>query len=256
MTIRATSVGRETRGAATVDDLAIDAGEDPPLQAYLVTHDGPPGPAVLAWHWFDTAADDSDRTQFLDEAVQLAGLGVTTLLPQGRFPWSTPPTTADADVAAIRAEVARIHAGFELLRATPGVDGSRLALVGHDFGGMLAAVAAPDVEGLRAVVLIAATPRWGDWFLPFWPIPDDRLDYLRALRPVDPIERIGQVRDAAVLFQFGRRDFFIAPMTGLEVRGGAPEGAELLPYDDEHGMRDPQVRSDRIDFLRRILLLA
>src|SRR5690348_18408277 len=110
MTVPITTVGRETRGPATILDLAVQAGEDPPLQAYLVTHDGPPGPAVLAWHWFDTAADDSDRTQFLDEAVQLAGLGVTTLLPQGRFPWSTPPTTAGADVAAIRAEVARIHA--------------------------------------------------------------------------------------------------------------------------------------------------
>jgi hypothetical protein len=121
---------------------------------------------------------------------------------------------------------------------------------------MLAAVAAPDVADLRALVLIAATPRWGDWFLPFWPIADDRIDYLRALRPVDPIERVGAVRDAAILFQFGRRDFFIAPMTGLEFRAGAPEGAELLPYDDEHGMRDPQVRADRIAFLRRTLALA
>ena len=45
MTVRATSVGRETRGAATIDDLAIDAGEDPPLEAYLISHDGPPGSA-------------------------------------------------------------------------------------------------------------------------------------------------------------------------------------------------------------------
>ena len=73
-------------------------------------------------------------------------------------------------------------------------------------------------------MLIAATPRWADWFLPFWPIPDDRIDYLRALRPLDPIERIGSVGDAEVLFQFGRRDFFIAPMTGLEFRGAAPDG--------------------------------
>ena len=256
MTVRTRSVGRETRGPATIDDLAIDAGEDPPLEAYLVTHDAAPGPAILCWHWFDTAADDSDRTQFLDEAVELAGLGITSLLPQGRFPWSTPPTTAGADVAAIQAEVDRLHAGIEVLRATHGVDGSRIGLVGHDFGGMLAAVAAPDVEGLRALVLIAATPRWGDWFLPFWPIPDDRLDYLRALRPLDPIERVGQVRGASILFQFGRRDFFIAPMTGLEFKGGAPEGADLLPYDDEHGMRDPAVRADRIAFLRRTLLPA
>jgi hypothetical protein len=105
-------------------------------------------------------------------------------------------------------------------------------------------------------VIIAATPRWGDWFLPFWPIPDDRLDYLRALRPLDPIERVAAVHDAAILFQFGRRDFFIAPMTGLEFRAAAPAGAELQAYDDEHAMRDPRIRTDRLEFLRRTLALA
>ena len=261
MTVSYRSIGRETRGPVVIDDIAIDAGDDPPIEAFLVTPCSPdggvavrqPGPAMLAWHWFDTAADDNDRTQFVDEAVELAGRGVTSLLPQGRFPWSTPPTGAAADRAAIEGEVARIHAGLAVLRALATVDRSRLALVGHDFGGMFAAVAAPDVAGLRALVLIAATPRWGDWFLPFWPIPDDRLDYLAALRSIDPIERITAVAGARVLFQFGRRDFFIAPMTGLEFRAAAPDGAELLPYDDEHAMRDPQVRAERRAFLLRAL---
>ena len=50
------------------------------MAAYLVGPESPatdPGPALLAWHWFDTEAPDGDRTQFLDEAVTLAGLGVT-----------------------------------------------------------------------------------------------------------------------------------------------------------------------------------
>lgn len=256
MSVPTTSVGSERRGPAVIDDVILETGDDPPFPAYLVTHDGPPGPAVLAWHWFDTDADDSDRTQFLDEAVELAAVGVSTLLPQGRFPWSQPPTGAAADVAAIEAEVARLHAGLDVLRTLGVVDAGRLALIGHDFGGMLATVAAPDVAGLRALVVIAATPRWADWFLPFWPITDDRLDYLRALRPIDPIERVAALRDAAVLFQFGRRDFFIAPMTGLEFRAAAPEGAELLAYDDEHGMRDPAIRADRLAFLHRTLGLG
>ena len=261
MTVDYRSIGRKTRGPVVIDDIAIDAGDDPPIEAFLVAPaspdggggQGPPGPAILAWHWFDTAADDNDRTQFVDEAVELAGRGLTSLLPQGRFPWSTPPSGADADRAAIEGEVARIHAGVAVLRAMDTVDPGRIALVGHDFGGMFAAVAAPDVADLRALVLIAATPRWGDWFLPFWPIPDDRLDYLTALRSLDPIERIGGVGDVRVLFQFGRRDFFIAPMTGLEFRAAAPDGAELLPYDDDHAMRDPQVRADRRAFLLHAL---
>jgi pimeloyl-ACP methyl ester carboxylesterase len=258
MTVRVTSVGREARGSAVIEDLGIDAGVDPPLVAYRVTPDGtsgPPGPALLAWHWFDTQADDSDRTQFLDEAVELAGLGVTTLLPQGRFPWASAPSGAAGDVAAIEAEVARIHAGLDVLRATPRVDASRLALVGHDFGGMLAAVAAPDVADLRALVIIAATPRWGDWFLPFWPIAGDRWDYLRALAPVDPITRIPELAPRPVCLQFAKGDFFIADMTGLELHRAAGEPKEIHAYEADHGVRHPQARADRLAFLRRTLSL-
>ena len=105
--------------------------------------------------------------------------------------------------------------------------------------------------------MIAATPRWGDWFLPFWPIAEDRLDYLRAMRPLDPIERIGDAAPAAVLFQFGRHDFFIAAMTGLEFRRAAPDGAELIAYDAEHDMRDShRSAADRLAFLARHLDLA
>ena len=38
-------------------------------------------------------------------------------------------------------------------------------VVGHDFGGMLAAVEAADEDRLTALVIVAATPRWADWFL-------------------------------------------------------------------------------------------
>lgn len=256
---------RDARVGATIDDITYPDSTDRPTAAYLVRPDvapavpAEPGPAVLAWHWFDTEAPDGDRTQFLDEAVTWARHGITSLLPQGHFPWQTAPSGAAADIAQIEADVDRLHRGVDVLRAEAGVDAGRLALVGHDFGGMLAAVAAPDVAGLRALVVIAATPRWGDWFLPFWPIADDRIDYLRALRPLDPIERIGQVGAAAptdLLFQFGRRDFFIAAMTGLEFRAAAPAGSQLLAYDDEHAMRDPQVMTDRLAFLLRALGLS
>src|SRR6185503_17023349 len=114
------------------------------------------------------------------------------LLPQGRFPWQLAPDNAVDDAAAVRAEVARLRAALALLVGRPDVDPARLGVVGHDFGGILAAVAAAEETHLRALVIVAATPRWGDWFLPFWQIADDRIEYLRAMRPLDPIERIGE----------------------------------------------------------------
>lgn len=253
-TVPLTEVGSDERPGALVVDVRYPGSDGDPVSAYLVRPtDARPGPAILAWHWLDTEAPDGDRTQFVDEAVQLAGRGVTSLLPQGRFPWTIAPTSAVADLAAIEAEVDRLERGMAVLAGLPGVDPTRLALVGHDFGGMLATIAAARTSGLRALVVIAATPRWGDWFLPFWPIADDRIDYLRAMRPLDPIERIADAAPTPVLFQFGRADFFIAPMTGLEFRRAAADDAELLAYDDDHAMRRPEVRSDRLAFLERHL---
>jgi pimeloyl-ACP methyl ester carboxylesterase len=136
------------------------------------------------------------------------------------------------------------------------VDAARLDVVGHDFGGMLAAVEAGDDDRLRSLVIVAATPRWADWFLVFWDIPEDRIDYLRAMRSVDPIERIGEVAPAEVLFQFGRMDFYIAAMSGLEFHATAPARSELLSYDTGHDMRLPGIRDDRRAFLVRTLGLT
>ena len=254
-----------TAPTAIVEDITYEGPDGEPVVAYLVRPErttagdtGRPGsgPAILAWHWLDGEAPDGDRTQFLDEAGDWAALGVTSLLPQGRFPWVDDPSGSEADRPAILGEVGRLRAGLDLLAERPDVDPARLAVVGHDFGGMIAAVAAADEDRLRALVLVAATPRWGDWFLPFWPIAEDRIDYLRALRPLDPIECIGRASPAEVLFQFGTRDYFIAPMSGREFQRAAPEGTEARTYDAEHAMRDPAIRADRLAFLRAKLGLG
>jgi pimeloyl-ACP methyl ester carboxylesterase len=256
-------LGTTERGPALVDDLTYAGPEGEAVEAYLVRpatsvkRDNAAavdrGPGILMWHWLDGEAPDGNRTQFLDEAADLAAAGVVSLLPQGRFPWRIAPDRAAADVAEIGAEVARLRAGLDLLAARPDVDPTRLAMVGHDFGGMLAIVAAADETRLRALVVVAATPRWGDWFLRFWPIADDRIDYLRALRPLDPIEQIGHCRPAALLSQFAERDFFIAPMTALELHRAAPEGSELAWYETGHDMRLPGLVHDRRMFLARHL---
>jgi hypothetical protein len=251
----------EVRGSALVDDLVYDGPDGLGVEAYLVrpaAHDPADELAagLVMWHWLDSEAPDGNRTQYLEEAADLASAGAVCLLPQGRFPWSQPPTGSAADTSEVRAEATRLRAGLDLLAARSDVDAARLGVVGHDFGGMIAAVEAADEDRLAALVIVAATPRWGDWFLPFWDIPEDRIDYLRAMRPIDPIEVIGRAAPAAVLFQFGRSDFFIAAMSGLEFRASAPAGTELLPYDTGHDMRLPEIAADRRAFLVRTLGLS
>jgi hypothetical protein len=216
--------------------------------------DGGRGPALLFLHWFDTDAPDGNRTQFRDEAAALAREhGVVSVLPQGRFPWAEPPSDAEADAARIRAEVAAHGAAVDLLVGRSDIDASRIGLVGHDFGAMHGIVLAAGDPRLAAVVAVAATPRWGDWFLPFWPIAGDRHDYLRALHPLDPVTRIGDVAPRPVLLQFARHDFYIAEMSGFELHRAAGEPKELAAYDADHAMRVPDARNARAAFLGRAL---
>jgi hypothetical protein len=254
------TLGTDRRAGALVDDVVFSGPDGLPVEAYLVRPDEDDAAApvrsragIMLWHWLDSEAPDGDRTQYLDEAAELAASGAVSLLPQGRFPWTAPPTGSVADSVAIRAEVARLRAGLDILTARRDVDPDRLGVVGHDFGGMFATLAGAEEERVKALVVVAATPRWGDWFLTFWDLHEDRIDYLRAMRPLDPIEQVGRLAPAAALFQFGRRDFYIAAMSGLEFHGAAPEGSELLTYETGHDMRLAEIRADRQAFLARML---
>jgi dienelactone hydrolase len=251
---------------AVVEDIRYEAGADVSgdVEAYLVrpaevaVGGSDRSAGVLFWHWLETRSPDGNRTQFLEEAQALAPRGAVSLLPQGRFPWTIDPSGSTADLAEIAHEVARLRAGLDLLAARPDVDPERLAVVGHDFGGMLAIVAAAEDPRIRSLVVVAATPRWSDWFLPFWPIAEDRIDYLRATGPVDPIERIGAVAPRPILLQFGERDWFIAPMAawGLRRAVGSDDSVELKMYDAEHDMHHADTGPDRAAFLARTLKLG
>jgi pimeloyl-ACP methyl ester carboxylesterase len=239
-----------TRDGVRVRDIRVADTE-----AYLVEPvAGARGPGLVFLHWFDTEAPDGNRSQFLDEASALArAYGAVSILPQGRFPWTAAPTDAGADSERIRAEVERHRAALDLLAAHDDVEAGRIGLVGHDFGAMHGVILAAEDARVAATVMIAATPRWGDWFLPFWPIAGDRWDYLRALAPLDPISRVADLAPRPVLLQFARDDFFIAAMTGLELHRAAGDPKDIKSYDADHGVREPQAAVDRAEFLGRHL---
>jgi dienelactone hydrolase len=254
-------VASDEDGGVVTEDvrLADPSGED--LEAWLVrpAQAEPDSLAGLVlWHWLDTEAPDGNRSEFLDEARGLAARGALALLPQGRFPWLRPPTGSAADSAEVEAEVARFGRLVDVLAGRADVDAGRIGAVGHDFGGMLAAIAAARDSRIASLALIAPTPRWGDWFLPFWPISEDRIDYLRAMRHLDPVEQLARVAPRPVLLQFGRRDFYIPLMAGFELRRAAAsdETVELKAYDAEHDLRIDEASADRAAFLDRTLGIA
>ena len=240
---------------AAVENITYADG----VAAWLVRPDdvaAAPDPfaGVVLWHWF-SQQPLGDRNQFLDEARELAGRGLVCLLPQGRFPWFEDPTGSAHDVAAIESEVERFSAGLDLLAERPDIDQDRLAVVGHDFGAMLASIVAAREQRVRAAVLIAPTPRWGDWFLPFWEIQEERSPYLRALEPLDPQAQMASIAPRPVLLQLAERDYFVPLMAGFELRrsSGESHALDVRQYDADHEMGGDDARRDRVTFLAEVL---
>jgi len=198
----------------------------------------PRGPAVLWVHWLGEPAT-TNRTEFLDEAVQLAKRGVVSLLVDAL--WSKPDwykqRTQDEDPAAFSAQVVSLRRGLDLLAQQPGVDPGKLALVGHDFGGMTGLLASAADGRPRCHVLLALTPRFEHWmFYDPKKHPTDEADYRRKLAVLDPID-----------------DFYV-PADQIERWREALRGkGELRTYATSHAMEASQALTDRQEFLRKTL---
>jgi pimeloyl-ACP methyl ester carboxylesterase len=233
-------------------DVVFGAG-DSEVEAYVVEPVGAPRAGILFLHWL--GEHRSDRTQFLSEARSLAVLGVRSVLSAGRLPWLPDPVDAATDTANIEVEQRRLGAALDGLAAGLSM-GAPVALVGHDFGAMHGLLlASRNPRRFKAAVVIAATPRWGDWFLRFWKVAGDRIDYLRRLAPLDPIEAARGLK-ATTLWQFSDRDFFIAPMSAVELARAAPGEPAIEWYAADHAMRSAKARAARRAFLMRELGLG
>jgi pimeloyl-ACP methyl ester carboxylesterase len=235
-----------------VADAVLGSG-DSRVEAYIVEPaDGRVRAGIVFLHWL--GEHRSDRSQFLSEAHDYARRGVRCVLPAGRLPWEPDPVDAPTDIANLDVEQRRLGAAVD--RLAGGLSkGTPLALVGHDFGAMHGLLLAARRPAFKAAVLIAATPRWGDWFLRFWRVKGDRSDYLRSLAPYDPVTVARDLR-AKSLWQFSYRDFFIAPMSAIELaRASGPDPA-IEWYQADHAMRSARARRGRARFLEQQLRLT
>ena len=226
---------------------------DSRVEAYIVEpEDGRVRAGILFLHWL--GEHRSDRTQFLSEARAYAEAGVRCVLPAGRLPWEPDPVDATTDIGNLEIEQLRLGAAVDRL-ASGLSKGTPLALVGHDFGAMHGLVLGARRHVFKAAVCIAATPRWGDWFLRFWRMEVDRFDYLRRLSPYDPVT-VARDLKAKSLWQFSDRDFFIAPMSAVELaRASGPDPA-IEWYAADHAMRSAKARAARRRFLQAQLHLG
>jgi hypothetical protein len=248
--VRSATAASGDRG--TVLDIVL-AGRGTHQEAYLVEPNaGSSGPGVLYFHWFEPHAADSSREEFVDEALALARRGVTSLLVQGALPWRFDPVDPDTDRRAILEQIEALRAGLDFM-VEHGSPPSRLAVVGHDFGAMYGALLATIDRRPMAYVLMAATPRWVDWFAPYWQLAVSAEAYGAAMSDLDPITHVAQAAPARLLFQFARNDQRYVP-TALADKffQAASDPKELRWYATGHRLNRLARRERELWLLNRL----
>lgn len=211
--------------------------------------------AILYLHWYEPSSPDSNRSQFAEEAREMARSGAVCLLVETL--WSDPDfflkRTQAEDLQNSVEEIVNLRRAMDLILSQPGVDAGRFALVGHDFGGMYGVVAGSVDQRPTGYVVMAATPRFPDWYL-YSPKLEGiaREEFIRQFSPLDPITHIPNLSPAPVLFQFGTDDPHVPRDRAQEFFRAAKQPREIKWYEAGHGL-NAEAASDRRKWLKEKL---
>jgi dienelactone hydrolase len=257
-------VGSRREGDVTIDDISFPSvSGGPRIEAYYVrptaATTGMPG--VLFVHWFGPPAPTSNRTQFLEEAQVLARRGVVSLLVS-TF-WSDPARYRarrwETDFDNSVAQTKDLRRALDILTLQAGVDTSRIAFVGHDYGAMFGMLLAAVDPRPKAYALIAPAPRFTDWYLfgsaSGTPAGPDRVAFLSRFAAIEPVNVVGRIR-APVFFQFGESDRYTPRKDFIELYLAAADPKRIATYPSGHEMTDEIIRHDRITWLAEQLNLT
>lgn len=212
--------------------------------------------AVLFVHWYEPESRDSNRTQFLDQAVELAKAGATSLLIETMWSepmWFNKRNPADDFYNSVQ-QVKELRRALDILLAEPGIDKKRVAYVGHDFGMMYGAVLAGVDHRPRVWALQAGTTSFSEWFLLGSKLQgEDRKKVIKGLAPLDPVNYIPSA-GGPVLMQFGKTDRFVPEAKANQFFTAAQEPKKILWYDSGHGLNAEAI-ADRQAWLKEQLKL-
>ncbi|MBK9603216.1 MAG: prolyl oligopeptidase family serine peptidase [Anaerolineales bacterium] len=214
-----------------------------------------PFPAILFVHWYEPEAHDSNRSQFVSEAVEFARNGAICLTVETL--WSDPDffmkRTQGDDAQNSIEEVTNLRRFIDFLSQQPNIDPKRFAYVGHDFGGMYGVLAGSADRRPTHYVIMAATPRFSDWYLYLPKLEESaREEFISQMSEIDPITHVSNLSPAPILFQFGNDDFHVPLERANDFFEAAQEPKEMKIYESGHGLNEDSTR-DRKEWLKQQL---
>lgn len=245
-----------------VENLDYSACDGKSLKAYLIS----PGkvqagkqPAILYVHWFDPRVKNSNREEFVAEAVAYVQKGGVALLVS-TF-WSVPGGYYDKrrwqdDYDNTVSQLRDLRRALQLLRAEPGVDVKKIAYVGHDYGAVFGAMLAPYEPAIAGWALSAGAADISSWYLygsaSGVPAGDDLKKYLAQFAPIQPYVLLKKTV-MPVLLQYAKVDEFISDEQQQKMRSSMPKGSVFNVYDSNHAMGLPAIRVEREQWLGELL---
>jgi dienelactone hydrolase len=249
-------VSSEQRGDVTVRDITFSPGPGRQVKAYLIVPKGNGPFAGILWvHWL--GEEKSDRTQFLEEAIELAPKGAVSLLVDAM--WSTPKwfgsRIPEKDYENSIRQVIDLRRALDLLLSQANVDKTRIGFVGHDYGAMYGMLMAGVDQRINTFVFIAATQSLNDWAF-LGPQPKSKAAYLKQNSNLELTDSLRQIRNASKLFQFGKGDFYVSQADAAILFAAAPEPKQRKMYDASHKMEAKEIERDRDEWLVKQLKLG
>ena len=249
---------REERGVLLreVTYAALKGGTNAATLIAPATPGTKPAPAILFVHWYGPPAPTSNRTQFIPDGIELARQGVTSLLID--TPWSEPTwfrtRSRTEDYSRSVQQVRDLRRALDVLTAQPGIDRTRLAYVGHDFGAMYGSIAAAVDPRVTHFVFMAGTASFTDWFLYGPKMEGEARDkFIADLAPLDPVKWVAKLR-GPVLMQFADTDEHVSTARREQLSAAAPKGTDVRLYKAGHELNDEATR-DRLAWLKKTLRL-
>lgn len=214
-------------------------------------------PSVLFVHWLGDDEKTTNRTEFADDAAELAKHGVMSLLidaPWSAKDWFMKVRSPETDYSNSIQYVIALRRSLDALVAL-GADPSEIAFVGHDFGAMYGSLLSAVDERPKYYVLMAGTSSFAQWYL-LGKKPQDLDAYKAQMAPLDPPQYLSSSHGSAFFFQYANKDAYIKPERAREVYEAAPVPKTVAFYAADHSLNVADAHTDRIAWLLHHLKTA
>jgi cephalosporin-C deacetylase-like acetyl esterase len=253
------------RDGVTIQDITYTGSKGDTVPAYLVIPKGSGKFAGVIWgHWLMPGAANSNRNEFLDEAIALAPAGAVSLLIDA--PKSRPNFKPMDNPVLIAQQVVDLRRGLDLLLSRPDVDATRVAYVGHSWDAGAGAILDAVDKRFAAFVFMSGPQSTMKRVLSSPAMAALRKtndtakvaeveQSLKANAWADPGAYASKLGPAPALFQYGLHDEEWVPLANAKdyvAMASGPKRAEF--YDSNHAL-NPRAQMDRDSFLRETLKL-